>query len=453
MSRVRTCVLVLMLLIVPPPCVMAADSAPKRPERIAVTVYYLLGSLLAIGYAPACAVTFPGFDGPGTDPAERELAKRYKIAALPGAPEEVSEQLAACHPDLIVEGTFKQSQATGRRLASLAPVAWVNTDWERRPTDPSKVWTRWKEIFWNTALVLDGAAPGRAAAVVADLDRRAAALRGHVKGRIFASIDLGSPAAWVVYGPYVNGNGTMPMAVDLEMKSVVVPKSIGYRFSAEQDCIDGAFDREHRPIICASVDLSPELFGILEPADIILNSYGFQPAEFLKDMIRNPLFQSLPAVRAGRFVQTGSWTWSPYGAATVYASVARAFGIDEYFAVPESWDGTRASLAVDQTKGRVCWAVTVRPGHSTPAGPITLGVSDRGADRPLTLVTSPDYLDPDADNAPEDVPPWRRPMRMKLQTGCASLPTSFLTYVSSLDVGYGPGRLERGAPAIGPSAW
>ncbi|MEJ0039494.1 MAG: hypothetical protein WDO68_26200 [Gammaproteobacteria bacterium] len=89
-------------------------------------------------------------------------------------------------------------------------------------------------------------------------------------------------------------------------------------------------------------------------------------------------------MKAGRFVQGAQWSWSVFGAASVYSAVARAFGIDEYYAIPGGWNGTRASLALDEMKARVCWAVTVRPGHATPSRPIVLSVRKQGTEQ-LTI--------------------------------------------------------------------
>jgi hypothetical protein len=250
----------------------------------------------------------------------------------------------------------------------------------------------------------------RSQVVLANADRRAAALRGQVADVTIAEVEGGSGGFSVgnYYFPEVN-----PFWEDLDMRLLLVPatywnKGCLVKLPAED---------------CETPMLSNELYYLLDPAQLIILDDGLSDIPALKT---DPLFERVPAVKKGDYVvDPGETRAGALVAAWDYDLVENALKIDEYHATVTAGVGAQASLTLWPAKSRACWSISPTPGRKRPAGPIrlsVLGVPETrprsGSTRTLTLAVSPRYV------PSERIRGWNTDPVTYETNGCVRVPTA-----------------------------
>lgn len=436
----------------------ASTALPANPQRIAVTLYYLLGDVDALGYKPACAVAAVTGQPAGDNALEWQLSQQDGTAALPPPPDATGEDLAACHPDLVIDGTTDFGQTSGTNESLIAPTLFVGTGSAVNPltssgaaaSSPAQAIPAWKTILWNVAAGLGGRAPVAAQDVIAIMDRRAAAIRGQLAGKTYSSIAVQSAASFIAYGPFI-ASASEVFNLDLGLEDVILP--VQYNPTG---CVDGTTNPSGAPEGC-SINVSAEDLEDLSSADVI---FSLQTNNDLSAFESDPLFTSLPAVKANRLEHEPNWDLGVTGTALAYASAESAFGLREYHVTVGGKVGAQATVTFDSVSRRACWSLSPTAGRKRPAGKaaaITLTTSvakgkKRRSTTTVSLSTKPRYVDPEQ-TAP-GAPVWATTPVTYESNGCTTLPRTVGATLARtpsgivLHYGGGSGRLQNGAASF-----
>jgi ABC-type Fe3+-hydroxamate transport system substrate-binding protein len=251
---------------------------------------------------------------------------------------------------------------------------------------------------WKQALIATGEGIGpagyeRAATVVANFDRRTAALRGQLAGVKFAYALVGSGTFELdTTGDYAAGM----FEIDLGITNI---NTTGTSPSDSDE------------------DIPQELM----PAQLIIvdEENGPSAVNLFED---NSLWKALPAVKDGYVVQSPSFNYNA-GAADLdwlYEQIEKVFKIDSYYA--EVSGGSKASVTLRPSNRRVCWAVSPPAGGKQPTSPVSLKLVDGKKTATVTLAKKPTYANPEADD-PEGTgnETWSTTPATYDTTGCVTL--------------------------------
>lgn len=395
--------------------------------RIATDVLPLDEDLAAIGYVPACIATpeggsitsstaYSGNSLGDTDwepPVAQQLLGKSTIFAYGDY-----EGLATCHPTTIIsDGAPSKPNAN---YAAIAPAIYLGTYTAAVGVSCPSTLTcsDWKPILMKTgpgmAQQLGSSAPQqRVAMVLANMDRRIAAIRGQVAGKTFAPVSIG-PSSFEVTGEgYIWVGG---LENDLGVKNILwqLPDS------------DWPNDTPEAVASTNGVSLSNELLPQLSSADAVLESTSSSTAAQIGAFNSNPLWSALPAVKAGH---VASYPTSTDGGVLntdfLYGEVEKAFGISEYHATLNSGPGpwTNATVTLNPATKKVCWAISPPAGAARPASAIGLDAAlSAKKSAAVTLTRSSMYVDPEQDDpSGTGNDTWETTPETFQTTGCKTL--------------------------------
>ena len=407
----------------------AQASAPPVP-RIATDNDIALDVLIAVGATPACATgdTSTSFD-PLLVPYTSNVTNLGE--SVQGSDFNV-EALAKCAPKLIVAPSYDQQSPdnTYYKTAEKAENGIARTVFFDQPNPPvdgtGQVTSTWKN--WLHAVADLVGRREQANQVIANLDRRAAAIRGQVQGKTIALVSLSTASAFDAANSY------LPLATvyvqDLGAKNFAYPAK-----DYPAGCLDDA-----KPTACYTNDLSMEKLPDLGSADAILVQSLLTASKDVTTFESNPLFAALPPVKSGHLAKTESFTdTGPLGVDFEYTEIENAFQLKEFSA--QAAGGT-ASLTLDPASSRLCWAAQPAPGTGKPAGPISVAVGSST----LTLAGSPAY------SAAETT--YQTKPATFLATGCSTVSSAIgqalLTSAGTVTLSFagGKGALKPGAASI-----
>lgn len=452
----------------------AASAAPTASDaanlsRVVTDNSNYADGLAAIGDTPVCVTTSNGtpVDQNWSGPAAAALAKSQVIASGD------LEAMAACNPTAILTWDFNDptvKPSVGDAYQAIAPTYYAHsangcTTYTNTPADDGNptgaCYTTWKELFFNMAQALGTPSELAARQVIVSQDLHSAALRGQVAGMTVAPVNLFSwESSFVVLSqtfPYVNG-----MLRDLDLNIVTLPAD------------DYASSCNPLPS-CTTNALSYENLPDLDSADlIVMQTETGTPAE-ISAATTNPLFASIPAVKAGRVAQ-GPWlsTIGPLTVSYVESLIEGALKISAYHAtltqiptVPAKKHGKHraavpakptftisASLTFAPATRKLCWAATPQIGnHPSGSAVLTLKAATRGKHpKPavtVKLTSSVNYQTPEAVGTGWNTTPYTY-----LASGCAKLSATDGRLFTkgganvTLTVTGHQGRLQAGTPSI-----
>jgi iron complex transport system substrate-binding protein len=244
---------------------------PKAAQRI-VTLDPLLtlGMFFELG-VPVLATTYPGIQDDGL----RKAAEAAKVADV-GHPYEPSlERILALKPDLIIGGSYVHA-GLHDKLSRIAPTLLID------------------HVDWKTHLRLVARIGGRAERAEADLaayEKRAAAIKARMP-------DLKLSAVWVKpdgFNVFLDG----PAAY----APYAVLREAGVKRTAYETTSDGTVDKRPDWEEIAALD-GDVLFYV-----VTSGTNETPDDELTAETIANPLWQLLPAVRAGRSYRVDRATW------------------------------------------------------------------------------------------------------------------------------------------------
>jgi len=265
---------------------------PVRPERIASLAMELTDILVALDRPPAAAVTYADADAATyPDHLAGEVAGIAPLGAA-GAAELNLETLARLKPDLIVG--FEWLGDHYQELSAIAPTVLIE-EFRGGAID-------WK--LWLADLAAATGADAEAAQLLADYEARTKDLRSKVDG---TTVAVAHPylGALFLYGPK-SGVG-----IALADAGIAVEVPVG------ADPPDGAYPT-----------VSEELIPELTAEHLFVLTYGLEDAT-VEEYIGRPIWQTVPAVSAGRVHPVDGLAWSNHG----------------YFGVMRVLDEVEAALA------------------------------------------------------------------------------------------------------------
>jgi ABC-type Fe3+-hydroxamate transport system substrate-binding protein len=381
-------------------------------SRVATDNSNFIDDLTAIGVPLACIGSPSGT--PVADETTATVASMVAKAKVFAIDPLDPEQLAACHPTLIVTDNYEDpanNRTDGKAFDATAPTVYstttngcfvFNSPYGPEDSNPTgKCFTDWKNWLHLMAVAMGPVYVQRAADVIAAADRRAAAIRGQVQGKVIASMNIfPSDDTFNVYNavfPFSNG-----IVRDLGVKVPVLPA--------------GDYPKGCTPTTgeCATNPLSAENFPALAGADMLLIATYTASAASIRQEESNPLFKALPAVKAGRVSATPDTAeGGALAAGDDETLIEQGFGIKEYTASLTGGSGSTipVTLTFEQDTRKLCWAVTP-PAGTRPGGALSLGVPG-GSN--LTLGT-PSYAPAEAADSG-----WNTSPVTYLASGCDTL--------------------------------
>jgi ABC-type Fe3+-hydroxamate transport system substrate-binding protein len=421
---------------------VVTGSFPTDPTKLASDNGIFIDDLVSLGYHLACYTSAQPLYG--------------RVAALISSAQKLSfvtatgfdaEQLAACAPDGIVTGYLpRYGNAGGSLDESVAPTAFIGQpNPALNPSGTAVAATTWKTWFFNMAAFLGGQGQQRAATVIANTDRQSAALRGLVQGKSAAFLEARSASTFALPGDQITF--AQLYVRDLGMKNFHLDPS---QYTASGNpCNPATFLG-----VCNSATVSDELLPELNGADLVIvdnDGIGTDTSA----LTTNPLFQAIPAIKAGRFVDGGSWSnLGPNGASFEYTAIAVAAGIKQYHTTVTGGVGAQADFALDPASNRACWAIDPTPGKADPEAAITLSTTPKPG-MTITLSSKPRYFDPEAKSDPQGGNSWETSPQTYETDGCITLSKAFTkAWTSSggtnihLTIGGASAHLTHGVPSI-----
>jgi ABC-type Fe3+-hydroxamate transport system substrate-binding protein len=386
-----------------------AGTFPTNPTNLATDNGILADDIVSMGYTIGCVAEAPPYRGILATLVRN--AQKLAFTSVGFDP----EQLAACNPDGIITGASRATSSAGAADKSIAPTAFIG-----QPNPPlnasssAAAASTWKTWLFNVAAAMGGSAQQRAAVAVANDDRQAAALRGLVSGTSVAFIGLQSGSTFFDDGNYIPA--VTVYREDLGMKNVQLPAS-AYSTPCDQPGTT--------PASCSSNVVSDEYLPDLDSADIVLLYLNTFTSATIQAFDADPLFEGITAVKAGRWAQGVSLTTvGPTGVSNIYSAIASILKITQYSASVKRGTGATASLALDASSGKACWAIDPTPGKGKPAGTISLTTTPKPG-LTLTLSTKPRYFDPEARSDPQGGNSWETSPPTYETDGCVTVPSAF----------------------------
>lgn len=444
---------VVLLLAAVPGAAMAASGL--NLTRIATDDNYADDELAAIGDTPACLGT-PEGENPATYLADPVVPYLKQATVWSWTPLD-AEALAACKPTVIVsdnESEPAENPTTANAYQAIATTVYVPFkfgcySYTYPPADdipsvdanPSGTcFTSWKNQFVELGQALGPATEQRVGAVIANVDRRAAAVHGQVAGKTVAWLSiLPSDAEFEVFDgnfPFMNG-----IRRDLGTAIPSIPAD-DYGSSCSWTLNGGNCG--------ASNWLSYENFPDIDDADAVVVQTGSATSAEIQTVESNPLFEQIPAVKAGRVTQGSSLiAYGPLAEAGYESMIEGLFGIDEYNASLSGGAGpyTLASLTYAASTRKLCWAVNP-PAGRRPKGAFTLALPDGRKSLEVTLSKAPRYA------SSETSAGWNTSPATYVGSGCTTLSgaeaglwKSDATRVTAT-VGADRGQVKAGAASI-----
>jgi len=251
-------------------------TVPADPQRIVSVIGDVdFEAMLALGVTPVGAGTQGGTAASGFAPHLDGLVHDIEpLAWADGAP---AEAIAALRPDLI----FVPDQDTADLLDDIAPVV------------PRGTWvgTEWKEDFLYVGEVLGLA--DEAAGMIADYEERAGELAERIAPMIEGTTALSPQVAYDHTQVYVDADDSFSGAVLTELGFTL------HDLAHEDDSEGIAVSFEQLERLDADW-----LFWQVRQADD-----GSPDTEGLDAVRSNPLFERLPAVAAGHFIEVPNRPW------------------------------------------------------------------------------------------------------------------------------------------------
>lgn len=416
-----------------------AAGFPSNPVRLATDNINYLDAMLAMGYEPKCATGLTDASTPQLLALEKQDPGLTLVADSDGGSFDY-EELAACHPDGIVLNPFNAGTSIVTNSQMIAPTLVPET-----PASPAnhfiprnaagQIVSDWKAYLMDMANAMGSLAPGRAETVIANLDRRAAALRGLVSGVLYALIQIESPSTFAIGDDWLPSDQTI--REDLGMHNFDLP-----------DSVTGC-DTSGPPADCEPT-LSSELLNNLDPIDVLLVS-DFDPtgqyAGTYTPFLNNPLFTGLPAVKAGRVTQGYFQQSGPINITSIYDAVESALKISEYsaFVAGGKASGAKLSLTFEPSTRKSCWGLSSTPGGARPKVALELAL---GA-KTVRLTGGPSFATTEAPDSG-----WNTTPATYQAAGCAKLSTAearmLASSPTSVEVEYagGTGPLQSGPADI-----
>jgi ABC-type Fe3+-hydroxamate transport system substrate-binding protein len=280
------------------------------------------------------------------------------------------EALAACKPTVIVGTSNPQGMSEEAAIAPFISLpAGLCISNHFMGDYGYETCSGWKQNLIATGEALGPVGYERAATVVANFDRRTAALRGQLAGVRFAYALVGSGTFELdTPGDYASGM----FELDLGLENINITGS--------------------SPSL-SDEDISQEL----TPAQLIIVDEGDGPSavNLFED---NGLWKALPAVKDGYVVGAPSFNFNA-GAADLdwlYAQIEKVFKIENYYA--ELSGAARASLTFRPSNGKVCWAISPGAAARRRTSPVSLKLLDGKKTATVTLARKPAYVNPEADD-------------------------------------------------------
>lgn len=241
-------------------------TVPAEPKRVVALGWGDAETSLALGVQPVGASDWLQFGGKGVGPW---ATGRYKQAPqLIGTLEPEFEKIAALKPDLILDVKSSGDQSRYDTLKGIAPTIGV-------PQGGDAYKVSWKQQTELIAAALGKVDEGRK--LIADTEdkfRQAAAQHPEFAGK---TITVGAKSGQG-YGAYVRGTGRLNFV-----------ERLGFR---NNPTIQAKATKDF------SVPVSRENLGQLN-ADLIVMAPIGRPAQ---EIIDDPLYRAIPAVRAGRSI-------------------------------------------------------------------------------------------------------------------------------------------------------
>jgi ABC-type Fe3+-hydroxamate transport system substrate-binding protein len=429
----------------PPPITPVGNwtigTLPANPTRLASSNSILIDGLLAMGYnVPCWAFVNPLI------PQDQDLLKTFGAQQLSFSSSEGFdiEQLAACKPDEIV-----QSNGSCKSYTQEWPIAPLDCIYE--PQFQFNV-SQWKAILFNIAATLPHGAQQRAATVVSNTDRQAAALHGFTVGKKVAFVEMATASSFYVLGNYQNV--TQALEADLGMINLHLDPNYYTNSSTGANC-DPSQPQPGVSVCDTQTAVSDEVLPELDSADVVF-LVGDGSSSDGTAFTSNPLYQGLTAVKAGRDgeIPNNDLTSGPDGVSIYYTTVAHALGITQYYTTVSGGIGAKADFALDPASGKACWAIQPTPGKANPTGPITLRLTSKPVTT-VTLSSKPRYFDPEAKSDPQGGNSWETYPSTYESDGCLTLtPAETKAWTTSgghdvhLAFGGGSGLLKHGTQSV-----
>jgi len=267
---------------------LGTTEVPARPERIVVLDNHsLLDTLISLDRKPIAAV-----DAEDHAPFLEGEMEGVETLGVDSDYQPNIEELAALEPDLIVGASWQEPVYD--KLSEIAPTVAVSDERD------FKVWV--EDVARATF------AENEAERVLEEYEARAAEAREKVEGTRI-SIVRPQEEALLLYGPPSNAGVIL---ADLGVEAQEVPDS------AADWSGDGT-----RAIGELSLEYVPELSG----EHIFLISYDLEEGTTPEELLRQPIWQSLEAVREGRVYPVEGTAWTnhgPLGAVEMIDEVERA---------------------------------------------------------------------------------------------------------------------------------
>jgi hypothetical protein len=473
--------------------VMPHQTIPATATFDAVGDFQML-ALMTMGYDVKCVATgspIGPVNGDGSPPLASQIAAADHTQIIGDTGGVDYDELAQCAPNYIVDNDTSQSGANavtadyptitaanvatdnastkGMDDTAIAPTLWVGYEIPQfgagYGATSGSVPSFWKSILMDFAIELQSqgltGAVQRAETAIAGLDLRAGALRGLVHGVPIAEFEA-SPTSWGMGNDYFpEDNGFY--GPDLGMDGIILPAADYNTGGFDTGCVPPAAPKD-----CYGYGLSDEDYYILDRAKVLIADIS--PTGFAA-MKADPLFQDIPAVKSGHYeLAPGEIRPSPLTAAFDYSLVEQALKISEYRATVSGTPGASASLTLEPSTRKLCYALDPTAG-SLPAKAITLKgpalavkppkakkgkKSKKPKSVPLTikLAKKAGYVNP------EPLPQWNTSPATYQSDGCVTLSKTIEATLSSkptkfvLDFGSGSGPLVVGAadPVYGSSS-
>lgn len=238
----------------------------KKPERVVALGWGDAETALALGVQPVGASDWLAFGGSGVGPWATDL---YTTApTLIGTMEPEFEKIAALKPDLILDTKSSGDQKRYDTLTKIAPTIGV-------PEGGDQYKLSWEQQTTMVSTALGLAEAGKT--LIADTKGAfSTAVTEHPEFKD-KTITVGSRTS-EGYGAYVSGTGRVDFV-----------ERLGFvNNPAVQEKADAAF----------SVSVSRENLKILDADLLVMAPIGIEAADISDD----PLYQALPAVKAGHSV-------------------------------------------------------------------------------------------------------------------------------------------------------
>lgn len=249
---------------------------PAAPHRVASVIGDIdFEAMLALGVTPVGAGTQGGNIESGFAPHLTELSAEVEpLAWADGAP---IEAIAALDPDLI----FVPNEEVADQLADIAPVvprgSWVGTEW--------------KDDFLYVGQVLGLQA--KAEGMLEEYEQRVADLSDRLASSVDGMSVLSPQVAYDHSQVYVDADDAFSSAVLTEL---------GFT-------LDDVAERDEPEGIAVSFERLEELDADILFWQVRQADDGSPDAKGLDTLRANPLFERLPAVAAGRYVEVPNRPW------------------------------------------------------------------------------------------------------------------------------------------------